>query len=550
MPLYDWIHSNLHDLNLDWIIKKIKNVETAEANSAASAADANAAKTAAAGSAAAADNSKVAAAGSATAAAASAQTAQNLVDQLDTTIAADVADWLNTHVTPTSPIVDDTLTIQGAAADAKKTGDKITELKTDFDYFFPIGNNLLPLHDFEGSYRGITIKIIGGALRIYGTSTNAVRAKLSGTYEIRGTAPAEWSDERLTQFTVGETYSMHNLIMQGELPPLVGMSLRGTDGSSVIAKSAPEVTLADEISYAMLYIPSGTTIDVTFVPMFIKGTLNDQAIYRNLNNFITVNGIKNYDLPDLTDDYEWNSSIEYAIKLPSTYKNIGDPTPLIILCHGLSSTITASSWGNSNLRSLINRFAADGYAIIDVNQVTSQDWCNPALIKKYVTALKDATNKYNVTPVIVYGESMGCLIGLWLAKFYSTVKCAVISGLRLDFAARYETATNEQKAIIDTNLGFTNGYDQFIAAGWDVTAYDVIDENNNKICPVKFPPTLFIAGSTDTLTKTESIAKAQQIKRGGTASDVHEYTGDHTAVCYLLADGSYDDALEWFETWS
>ena len=135
MPLFDWIHSNLHDLNLDWIINKIENVETAEANSAASAADANAAKVAAAGSATAANNSKTAAAGSATAAAASAQTAQNLVDQLDTTIAADVETWLNTHVTPTSPIVDDTLTIQGAAADAKKTGDEITDLKTAFETF-------------------------------------------------------------------------------------------------------------------------------------------------------------------------------------------------------------------------------------------------------------------------------------------------------------------------------------------------------------------------------------------------------------------------------
>lgn len=158
MPLFDWIHSNLHDLNLDWIINKIKNVETAEANSAASAADANAAKVAAAGSATAANNSKVAAAGSATSAAASAQTAQNLVDQLDTTIAADVETWLNTHVTPTSPIVDDTLTIQGAAADAKKTGDEITDLKT------AIGNNTIALSERYNA-------VISGS-NVWSTNTN------------------------------------------------------------------------------------------------------------------------------------------------------------------------------------------------------------------------------------------------------------------------------------------------------------------------------------------------------------------------------------------
>lgn len=42
-----------------------------------------------------------------------------------------VTQWLNNHVTPTSPIIDDTLTISGAGADAKVTGDKITELKED-----------------------------------------------------------------------------------------------------------------------------------------------------------------------------------------------------------------------------------------------------------------------------------------------------------------------------------------------------------------------------------------------------------------------------------
>lgn len=40
-----------------------------------------------------------------------------------------VAAWLSEHITPTTPIVDDTLTISGAAADAKVTGDKIGDLK-------------------------------------------------------------------------------------------------------------------------------------------------------------------------------------------------------------------------------------------------------------------------------------------------------------------------------------------------------------------------------------------------------------------------------------
>lgn len=45
-------------------------------------------------------------------------------------IAQGVSDWMDEHLTPTTPVVDDTLTVQGAAADAKKTGDEIADLKS------------------------------------------------------------------------------------------------------------------------------------------------------------------------------------------------------------------------------------------------------------------------------------------------------------------------------------------------------------------------------------------------------------------------------------
>lgn len=145
MPLFDWIRSDLHSLNLDWIISKIKTVEESEQGAVDAAADANASKTAAAASATAANNSKTAAAGSATAAAGSAAQAQALVDQLDTTIAQDVSDWLDEHITPTTPAVDDTLTVSGAAADAAVTGDKITELKTKITLISDQNNLFDPL---------------------------------------------------------------------------------------------------------------------------------------------------------------------------------------------------------------------------------------------------------------------------------------------------------------------------------------------------------------------------------------------------------------------
>lgn len=48
-------------------------------------------------------------------------------------IKTDVENWLDQHITPTTPIVDNTLTIPGAAADAAKVGEVITDVTDDFN---------------------------------------------------------------------------------------------------------------------------------------------------------------------------------------------------------------------------------------------------------------------------------------------------------------------------------------------------------------------------------------------------------------------------------
>lgn len=50
-------------------------------------------------------------------------TSGELVTVLQPTIASEVANWLNDHVTPTTPSIDNTLLIAGAGADARKTGE-------------------------------------------------------------------------------------------------------------------------------------------------------------------------------------------------------------------------------------------------------------------------------------------------------------------------------------------------------------------------------------------------------------------------------------------
>ena len=69
-----------------------------------------------------------------------------------------VEDWLEENIEPTTPIVDATLSISGAAADAKVTGDKVTELKNAINPLYAviapqiIANSYWP---YEGSSAGI-----------------------------------------------------------------------------------------------------------------------------------------------------------------------------------------------------------------------------------------------------------------------------------------------------------------------------------------------------------------------------------------------------------
>lgn len=94
---------------------------------------------------------------------------------IDPTIISEVTAWLADHITqPTTPAIDTSLTIAGAAADAKATGDAITALQSDF-------NNQLGEFESDSNNRwvntygvvnGVTFSPNGhGGFKIVGTAT-------------------------------------------------------------------------------------------------------------------------------------------------------------------------------------------------------------------------------------------------------------------------------------------------------------------------------------------------------------------------------------------
>lgn len=131
MGLFEhWPYTNFHDLNLDWIIKKIPEVFTASAQAVQSAETAVSAKNDAVAAKDAAQLSAENAAASEESAGQSAESAQNYAEHIADPVGGLVTGWLDDNITPTTPPVDASLTVQGAAADAKKTGDEISDLKS------------------------------------------------------------------------------------------------------------------------------------------------------------------------------------------------------------------------------------------------------------------------------------------------------------------------------------------------------------------------------------------------------------------------------------
>ena len=105
-----------------------------------------------------------------------------------------VEDWLEENIEPTTPIVDATLSISGAAADAKKTGDEISGLKNslDTDIAMIYGDNLLSFPAETVEKNGVTYVANGETVTANGTPT------ANSIYRMQTFTPPKTGDYRLT----------------------------------------------------------------------------------------------------------------------------------------------------------------------------------------------------------------------------------------------------------------------------------------------------------------------------------------------------------------
>lgn len=326
---------DLSNLNLDFILRELKNLITYRDEAKEYAENSQASADDAAQSATAADNARQQAALArnaaeqfATNAQTSARNAKMYADNIADPVSGIVTGWLADHITnPSNPPLNTSLTVAGSAADAKAAGDRIRFLESAFDITQHVSENLLNPATIElGCY--------------YWTD---------GRHESAG-----YNSSALIPVVEGETYYFQNgnaTVAQGRNMQNPRFITAYDAGGNVVAgesvQQAYSFTVASGVAY--IRISSGSTI-LTATNFYMVSTYDHVVDYIAYYDPYTTIKLKNdadslktdqntEDLQDLSDTVDQNSQDIAELKA----ETLGGKIPLVFRAS------EASLAANSNL---------------------------------------------------------------------------------------------------------------------------------------------------------------------------------------------------------
>ena len=263
------------------------------------------------------------------------------------------------------------------------------------------------------------------------------------------------------------------------------------------ANQAVEIDPGDA-AYVKLYITDtysssavSATNDIPLVRLALTGKFRDKWDYYNIAQNKNENGYDTQTLiarvwvtdptccdeetNDVQDDGELLTDYG-CLRLPATYSNIGEPTRLIIHCHGAGVNYNEVGGGHSSsTEPTVPRFdaqdleagywLAEGYAVMDVegnpfNNV-NEHFSMPQAMDCYVSAYKWVINHYNIKRdgVFLEGRSMGGGTAIMLSRDECPIPviavCPNAPAAKTSFGS-----PAERKAFWATHCGFElpNGF--------------------------------------------------------------------------------------------
>ena len=169
---------------------------------------------------------------------------------------------------------------------------------------------------------------------------------------------------------------------------------------------------------------------ISFVPLDksgeeIKGAKCREYIFFKVK-FKSFRDVSNSSANEVVDKEEF-SECECVLALPDSYNDDGEPTQLILACHGAGSNVRADKLQIGGLTQ-VNECLDNGYAALDVagslpNGLTMG--CPEHLFALY-KAYKYAIRNYNLTDkVLLAGASMGGQTALNFASMFPSITLAV-----------------------------------------------------------------------------------------------------------------------------
>ena len=252
-----------------------------------------------------------------------------------------------------------------------------------------------------------------------------------------------------------------------------------------------------------------------------------------------------------------NSEINAILKLPVSYRQYGEPTPLIMYGHGASSVINDDTWytGSSNFNNMINAFISAGYAVFDVSNTRNRaggfpDWGCLPLMNAYIKAWDYIKDHYNVEDKLyILSSSMGTCAALNMMKYYpGSVIASIQTAPRPICKVRYDSLTGEDKTRMAQAFDMDNG-------SWDGTRLNafnhvenIIEINGqNKLINAQYPPIKVLVGKDDSSFLTETRNFYSALANSGVYVDYREVAGaSHDTMTFLSAGTLKEEAVAFF----
>ena len=269
----------------------------------------------------------------------------------------------------------------------------------------------------------------------------------------------------------------------------------------------------------------------------VKGVFEDKWDIFNIrpsdDGYQRITVLVNVTHPDCTDEITdgFQDSAEYltdygVVCLPEKYTNTGEPTRLIIYCHGAAVNYS-SSVSRFNTQDLEPEYwLSEGYAVMDIEgnpfDNTNEHFYIPQAMESYIAAYKWVIEHYNIKRdgVFLSGRSMGGGMTFNLLRRECPIPviaaCPNVPCIFPTFYWNYMTAA--RRTFCANHLGFINQPTWTSESPMSEDEWNCLKENFDKL--VKYSPTWGII--TDLPTKDVLFDNSMNISKNASHSDAEE----------------------------